>query len=185
MEKKKRKNPRLRDPSLPHHTGRAVKCQLQKKEIVREKTREIAPSRKTIFFIYAHDRALCFSLVAGQGLLQLQLPLVDSRNLSSAQQPWGPNLWLFLQHCKTVPAWHKMLQWEILPLLSQFSQPRCTPMDASTAPPPGWSQPLGSPVCQNPYVNRPKLKMLTSSYPHWTQIQPERAKSTRNQMQGL
>ena len=136
---KKRKNPRLRDSSLPHHAGRAVKCQLRKKGIIREKTKgkeernSFSPSRKAIFFICTQNRALCFYLVAGQALLQLQLLLADSGNFSSAQQSCGPNPQLFLQHCQKVPAWHKMPQWEVLPLPSWFSQPRCVPVDTSTA----------------------------------------------------
>lgn len=52
---KKRKNPRWRDLSVPHHTGIAVKCQLWKKGIIKEKTggkREITQSGTATFFTY-------------------------------------------------------------------------------------------------------------------------------------
>lgn len=77
---KKIKNPRLRDLSLPYHTARVVKCQLQKKGKIREKTKgeeEIAPFKKPDIFTSVQNRVLCFSLVAGQGLLQLQLLLAE------------------------------------------------------------------------------------------------------------
>lgn len=147
--------------ALPHHIGRAVKCQLREKGIIREKTKgkdEMSPSRRALFFTGNQNRALCFSLVAAQGLLQPQQP-GDSRNFSLAEQSWGQTL-------------HPSYRSANLPQNATGE----IPGDTSTSPGKG-SQFAESPA-------RHKLKMLPFSYPHWTQTWQRESKGFKKSNAG-
>lgn len=98
----------------------------------------MSPSRRALFFMGTQNRALCFSLVAAQGLLQPLLP----------QWMVGTSAWLSSPGAKPlilltgVPTCHKMPQGEI-------------PGDTSTAANQTVTAPgKGSPVCWNPCITQ-------------------------------
>lgn len=109
-----------------------------------------SPSRRALFFTGTQNRALCFSLVAAQDLLQPQQP-VDSGNFSSAEQSWGQTL-------------HPSYRSANLPQNGTGEIPGDTSTAADqTVTTPG----KGSRFAESPA--RHKLKVLPFSYPHWTQ----------------